>query len=68
VTVQFIVPNSNISSHKSITQLNMTNTAFETVNMVKQPQAFNDHCCTTSCKNQKHRSSDSCCTYAPLEM
>jgi len=37
MTVQFVVSNSNISSHKPITQLNMANTAFETVNVVEEP-------------------------------
>ena len=37
MTVQFVVSNSNISSHKSITQLNMAYTAFETVNVVEEP-------------------------------
>jgi hypothetical protein len=51
MTVQFVVSNSNISSHKAITQLNMTNTAFEAVNVIKQPQTFDYHCCTTTCKS-----------------
>jgi hypothetical protein len=51
VTMQLVVPNSNISSHQSITQLNMTNTAFEAVNVIEQPQAFDYHCCTTACKS-----------------
>jgi hypothetical protein len=51
MTVQFVVSNSNVSSHKSIAQLNMTNTTFEAVNVIKEPQAFDDHCCTTTCKN-----------------
>jgi hypothetical protein len=37
MTMQFVVSNSNISSHKSIAQLNMANTAFETINVVKKP-------------------------------
>jgi hypothetical protein len=49
--MQFVVSNSNIGAHKSITQLNMTNTAFEAVNVVKQPQTFDDHCCATTCKS-----------------
>lgn len=49
LTVQLLVPHSNIGAVETIAQLNMTNTALETVDVVEQSQRFNDHSCSSTC-------------------
>ena len=54
LTVQFVVSHSYISASGAITQLDMANYATETSQMIKQPQAFNDHSCASTWKKVKN--------------